>query len=377
MKKLYALIVPLCLVLGACTTADEPGADQPSVPISFSQQVEAATKATGELTAGGANGTTKLTKFWVFGLYRPDGSKDEYSYVFENMEVSDTDGNKVWDTATPGYWIPGQTYRFAAYSDGNCSLPTGSSSDSHGVNDNNGTFRINGYEAGNRDLVVAKESGISSDDVIAAILGTDPEHTDKYVNLTFQHILSMLTFTFENETTLPIEVTDIRFAVYNSANYRNDNWDSFGENLEERTLHSDSSLTVDAASSTAASSAVSDTTFVIPQSNAKVTVTFTVNIRNSYENGGSLVYSKRYTASLATGEQTVVFVDEKGEVQEINITNQWYIGYRYNYTATIPADVMQGANVTLTVSVKDWDKQDTTVSWGGQDEDSDDTTTNP
>lgn len=373
MKKLYALIVPLCLVLGACTTADEPGADQPSVPISFSQQVEAATKATGELTAGGANGTTKLTKFWVFGLYRPDGNKDEYSYVFENMEVSDTDGNTVWDTATPGYWLPGQTYRFAAYSDGNCSLPTGSSSDSHGVNDNNGTFRINGYEAGNRDLVVAKESGISSDDVIAAILGTDPEHTDKYVNLTFQHILSMLTFTFENETTLPIEVTDIRFAVYNSANYRNDNWDSFGENLEERTLYSDSSLTVGDASS-----AVSDATFVIPQSNADVTVTFTVNIRDSYDNGGSLVYSKRYTASLATGEQTVVSVDKNGQVQEISITNQWYIGYRYNYTATIPAGVMDGENVTLTVFVKDWEEENTNVSWGGKDED-DDTgaTTNP
>ena len=373
MKKLYALIVPLCLVLGACTTADEPGADQPSVPISFSQQVEAATKATGELTAGGANGTTKLTKFWVFGLYRPDGSKDEYSYVFENMEVSDTDGNKVWDTVTPGYWIPGQTYRFAAYSDGNCSLPTGSSSDSDGVNDNNGTFRINGYEAGNRDLVVAK-AGISADDVIAAILGTDPEKTAKYVELTFQHILSMLTFTFKNETTLPIEVTDIRFTVVNSADYRNDAWNSFDtKNPEERKLYSDSLLTVDAVSS-----AVSDATFVIPQSNKDITVTFTINIRNSYENGGSLVYSKRYTASLATGTQTVVSVEGDNVGKEISITNQWYIGYRYNYTATIPADVMQGANVTLTVSVKDWEEENTNVSWGGKDED-DDTgaTTNP
>lgn len=373
MKKLYALIVPLCLVLGACTTADEPGADQPSVPIGFSQQVEAATKATGELTANGANGTTQLTSFWVFGLYRPDGSKDDYSYVFENMEVSDTDGNTVWDTATPGYWLPGQTYRFAAYSDGNCSLPTGSSSNSDGVNDNNGTFRINGYKAGNRDLVVAEESGISSDDVIAAILGTDPEHTVKYVELTFQHILSMLTFTFKNETSLSIEVTDIRFTVANSANYRNDAWNSLDtENPEERTLYSDSPLKVGAASS-----AVSDATFVIPQSNEDVTVTFTVNIRDSYEDGGSLVYSKRYTASLATGTQTVVSVDKDDDGKEISITNQWYIGYRYNYTATIPADVMQGADVTLTVSVKDWDEQDTTVSWGGQNEDSGDTTTNP
>lgn len=367
MKKLYALIVPLCLVLGACTTADEPGADQPSVPIGFSQQVEAATKATGELTADGASGTTQLTSFWVFGLY---GSSNNYQYVFENMEVSDTDGNNVWDTATPGYWLPGQTYRFAAYSDGNCSLPTGSSSDSYGVNDNNGTFRINGYEAGDRDLVVALITGQKADDFIEAFQrGETP-----CVPLAFQHILSMLTFTFKNETSLSIEVTDIRFTVANSANYRNDAWNSLDtENPEERTLHSDSLLTV-----AAASSAVSDATFVIPQSNKDITVTFTINIRNSYENGGSLVYSKRYTASLATGTQTVVSVEGDNVGKEISITNQWYIGYRYNYTATIPADVMQGANVTLTVSVKDWEEENTNVSWGGKDED-DDTgaTTNP
>lgn len=366
MKKLYALIVPLCLVLGACTTADEPGADQPSVPIGFSQQVEAATKVTGELTAGGANGTTKLTKFWVFGLY---GSSNNYQYVFENMEVSDTDGNNVWDTATPGYWIPGQTYRFAAYSNGNDPLETGDrdNNNSDGVNDNNGTFRINGYKAGNRDLVVALIANQKADNFIEAFeKGETP-----CVPLAFQHILSMLTFTFNNKTDQPIEVTDIRFTVNNLSDFHNDDWGTV-DTPEERKLHSDSLLTVDAVSS-----AVSDATFVIPQSNKDITVTFTINIRKSYENGGSLVYSKRYTASLATGTQTVVSVDKDDNGKEISITDEWYIGYRYNYTATIPADVMQGADVTLTVSVKDWDKQDTTVSWGGQDEDSGDTTTNP
>ena len=60
------------------------------------------------------------------------------------------------------------------------------------------------------------------------------------------------------------------------------------------------------------------------------------------------------------------------------MTDEWDIGYRYNYTATIPAGVMEGEDVTLTVFVKDWDKEDANVSWGGKDED-DDTgaTTNP
>ena len=183
----------------------------------------------------------------------------------------------------------------------------------------------------------------------------------------------MLTFTFTNETNKEIEVTDIRFTVINKADFSNDSWTGVSEdNSTERHLHAETPLKV-AANNTG----TSDAAFVIPQENGDVGVTFTVNIRETTADGGSLVYSKRYTASLATGEQTVVSVDKNGQVQEISINNQWYIGYRYNYTATIPADVMQGADVTLTVSVKDWDKQDTTVSWGGQNEDSDDTTTNP
>lgn len=371
MKKLYALIVPLCLVLGACTTAEEPPVDA-FVPIGFSTQVEAVTKTSPVITEDGTGGgTTKLTKFWVTGLY---GKSDNYTYVFENTEVSDTDENNVWDTETPGYWIPEQTYRFAAYSDGNQSLPTGSrdkDDETSGVSYVNGTFRIRDYEAGSRDLVVAEVKEQDADDFIQGFRnGNTP-----CVPLEFKHILSMLTFTFTNETNKEIEVTDIRFTVINKADFSNDSWTGVSEdNSTERKLHADPTLTV-AASATA----TSDAAFIIPQENADVTVTFTVNIRDSYgDNGGSLVYSKRYTASLATGTQTVVSVDKDDNGKEISITNQWYIGYRYNYTATIPAGVMEGEDVTLTVFVKDWEEENTNVSWGGKDED-DDTgaTTNP
>lgn len=373
MKKLYALIVPLCLVLGACTTADEPPVDA-SVPIGFSTQVEAVTKTSPVITTDGTDGTTtKLTKFWVLGLH--DGTGSYETYVFQNMAVSDEGGDNIWDTEEPRYWIRGLTYRFAAYSDGNEKIADGDytaeGDEYQGVNYNGGTFRINGYEAGSRDLVFANTTGVEADDIINAIL--DPSSGgETAVPLTFSHLLSMLTFTFDNQSGEDIEVVDIRFTVINQGDYMSSDWDIKGYSEEERHLHAETPLKV-AANNTG----TSDAAFVIPQSNADVTVTFTVNIRDSYEDGGSLVYSKRYTASLATGEQTVVSVDKDDNGKEISITDEWYIGYRYNYTATIPADVMQGANVTLTVSVKDWDKQDTTVSWGGQDEDSDDTTTNP
>lgn len=370
MKKLYALILPLCLLAtGACTTADEPPVDA-SVPIGFSTQVEAVTKTSPVIPKDGADGTTKLTKFWVTGLY---GSGGNYTYVFENTEVNDPDGKNVWDTVTPAYWIPGKTYRFAAYSDGNQSLPTGSrdkDDETSGVSYANGTFRIRDYEAGSRDLVVAEVKNQDADEFIRNFLnGGTP-----CVKLDFKHILSMLTFTFTNKTDKEIDVTDIRFTVINKADFSNDSWTGVNDdNSTERKLHAKPPLTV-AASATA----TSDAAFIIPQENADVGVTFTVNIRENTADGGSLVYSKRYTASLATGTQTVVSVDKDDNGKEISITDEWYIGYRYNYTATIPKNVMEGAAITLNVSVKPWETEDASVSWGGKDED-DDTgaTTNP
>lgn len=355
MKKLYALIVPLCLVLGACTTAEEPPVDA-SVPIGFSTQVEAVTKTSPVITKDETGGTTKLTKFWVLGLH--DGTGSYETYVFQNMAVSDEGGDNIWDTEEPRYWIRGLTYRFAAYSDGNENIADGdytAEGDEYpGVNYNGGTFRINGYEAGSRDLVFANTTGVEADDIIDAILNPG-SGGETAVPLTFSHLLSMLTFTFDNQSGKDIEVVDIRFTVINQGDYMSSDWDIKGYSEEERHLHADTSLEV-----AAGATGTSDAAFVIPQENKDVGVTFTVNIREkTTADGGNLVFSKRYTSNLAT---------EGGE---------WDIGYRYNYTATIPAGVMEGEDVTLTVSVKDWDKQDTTVSWGGQNEDSGDTTTNP
>ena len=354
MKKLYALIVlPALLVTGACTEADEPPVDT-SVPIGFSTQVEAVTKTPTVITADGTGGTTELTKFWVFGLTNETGKYE--TYVFQNMMVSDENDDDIWDTEEPRYWMSGLQYRFAAYSDGNETIESGDYSEegdeAKGVNYNSGTFRVNEYTAGDRDLVFAEASGIKADDVIEAIIGSGSVE-DTTVPLTFHHLLSMLTFTFTNQTDKEIEITNIRFTVDNKGNFRGDDWNSV-DTPTERHLHADTPLTI-----TAGTTATSDAAFIIPQDNKDVIVTFTVYIRETNNDGGSLVFSKRYTSNLATE------------------TNEWSIGHRYNYNATIPANVMEGADITLNVSVKDWKTEDANVSWGGKDEDTESTTNTP
>ena len=75
MKKLYARIVPLVFVLGACSSSDEPAAD-PSVPVGFSVQTETRAAVTGTTLPDGS-----LFKVW--GGYNGNN-------VFDDREVTKT-----------------------------------------------------------------------------------------------------------------------------------------------------------------------------------------------------------------------------------------------------------------------------------------------
>ena len=97
MKKLYARIVPLVFVLGACSSSDEPAAD-PSVPVGFSVQTETRAAVTGNTLPDGS-----LFKVW--GGY--DGNN-----VFDGRKVTKTASGCTY-TGTE-YWVPGKTYNFHA-----------------------------------------------------------------------------------------------------------------------------------------------------------------------------------------------------------------------------------------------------------------------
>uniref|UniRef100_UPI0040287483 fimbrillin family protein n=1 Tax=Phocaeicola coprophilus TaxID=387090 RepID=UPI0040287483 len=326
MKKLYARIVPLVFVLGACSSSDEPAAD-PSVPVGFSVQTETRAAVTGTTLPDGS-----LFKVW--GGY--DGNN-----VFDGREVTKTASGCTY-TGTE-YWVPGKTYNFHAVYP--AELPAGATLTVAG----DGTVSVSNFDCSATgdaavDLMTASAPDIKADEIIAS---------QNPVELTFSHLLSHISFVFDNQLTggYAAEVTDISFSIQVKGNYISTEASPW-TNLIPGAI----TLYPAAAPLTVAngSSVTSDPALVIPQSNTGVNVTFTVTIREIIDEAtGSTTMTvvKRFTSPLATTD------------------GEWKMGQRYEYKATLTDELMEMDDlkqITLVVKITDWLVEDANVSWGGE-----------
>lgn len=326
MKKLYARIVPLVFVLGACSSSDEPAAD-PSVPVGFSVQTETREAVTGTTLPDGS-----LFKVW--GGY--DGNN-----VFDGREVTKTASGCTY-TGTE-YWVPGKTYNFHAVYP--AELPAEATLTVAG----DGTVSVSNFDCsatGNAavDLMTASApNDIKADEIIAS---------QKPVELTFSHLLSHISFAFDNQLTggYAAEVTDISFLIKVKGDYNSSTEASPWTNLTPGAI----TLYPAAAPLKVAngSKATSDPALVIPQSNKRVNVTFTVTIREIIDEAGStMTVVKRFTSPLATTD------------------GEWKMGQRYEYKATLTDKLMEMEGlkqIKLNVTITNWDQENANVSWGGE-----------
>ena len=327
MKKFYARIVPLVFVLGACSSSDEPAAD-PSVPVGFSVQTETRAAVTGTTLPDGS-----LFKVW--GGY--DGNN-----VFDGREVTKTASGCTY-TGTE-YWVPGKTYNFHAVYP--AELPAEATLTVAG----DGTVSVSNFDCsdtGNEavDLMTASAPDIKADEIIAS--------QNPVVELTFSHLLSHISFAFENQLTggYTAEVTDISFSIQVKGDYNSSTEPSPWTNLNPGAI----TLYPAAAPLKVAyeSKATSDPALVIPQGNTGVNVTFTVTIREiiDEDTGSTMTVVKHFTSPLATTD------------------DEWKMGQRYEYKATLTDELMEMdglKQITLVVKITDWSVEDANVSWGGE-----------
>lgn len=328
MKKFYARIVPLVFVLGACSSSDEPAAD-PSVPVGFSVQTETRAAVTGTTLPDGS-----LFKVW--GGY--DGNN-----VFDGREVTKTASGCTY-TGTE-YWVPGKKYNFHAVYP--AELPAGAKL----TVDGDGTVSVSNFDCsatGNEavDLMTASAPNIEADEIIAR---------QNSVELTFSHLLSHISFVFDNQLTgYAAEVTDISFLIKVKGNYISTEASPWTNLIQ-------GAITLYPAADPAAApltvenklSVTSDPALVIPQSNTGVNVTFTVTIRKIIDEatGSTMTVVKRFTSSLATTD------------------GEWEMGQRYEYKATLTDKLMEMEGlkqIKLNVTITNWDQENANVSWGGE-----------
>lgn len=329
MKKLYARIVPLVFVLGACSSSDEPAAD-PSVPVGFSVQTETRAAVTGTTLPDGS-----LFKVW--GGY--DGNN-----VFDGRKVTKTASGCTY-TGTE-YWVPGKTYNFHAVYP--AELPAEATLTVAG----DGTVSVRDFDCSATgdaavDLMTASAPNIEADKIIAS---------QNPVELTFSHLLSHISFVFDNQLTGYVaEVTDISFSIQVKGDYNSSTEPSPWTNpiLGAITLYPAADPAADPLTVANKLSVTSDPALVIPQGNTEVNVTFTVTIREIIDEltGSTMTVVKRFTSPLATTD------------------GEWEMGQRYEYKATLTDELMEMnglTQITLVVKITDWSVEDVNVSWGGE-----------
>lgn len=324
MKKFYARIVPLVFVLGACSSSDEPAAD-PSVPVGFSVQTETRAAVTGTTLPNGS-----LFKVW--GGY--DGNN-----VFDGREVTKTASGCTY-TGTE-YWVPGKTYNFHAVYP--AELPAGATL----TVDGDGTVSVRDFDCSATggtavDLMTASAPDIKADKIIAS---------QNPVGLTFSHLLSNISFVFDNQLTGYVaEVTDISFLIQVKGDYSSTEASPWTNLIPGAITLYPVAAPLKVANE---SSVTSDPALVIPQSNTGVNVTFTVTIREIIDEatGSTMTVVKRFTSPLATTD------------------GEWEMGQRYEYKATLTDKLMEMdglTQITLDVKITDWSVEDANVSWGGE-----------
>ena len=296
MKKQLFLLAGVAAALASCTKT-ETVEQNPSTAIGFSSAWvgNSVDSKVDEITEG------NLRTFQVYGGYLADNM----THVFDNVTVSSTDGQTWTYEGDLRYWAEGEDYKFAAYAPAVAATYGTVAPDF-----TNGALTFTDFvssPANQCDLIYAHTT----------VDNVPTGYTDK-VAFNFNHLLSMVKFTFKSGFANDIKVTVSNLKVYgmvSTGTYNNQGWTPGGAKVEVGAPFS----TIDAATaenkSTGDTNAESDDFAVIPQSigGTDVTVSFTVNVAN--ENGDLVISNKPLSAQLPA--------------------TTWKAGNRYNYNVTI------------------------------------------
>lgn len=329
-NKFWLAAMAVTVSMASCSLEEVMEQPEPQA-IGFSSFVGKPTRAVTEIIKpdGTASGVqTPLTKFYVFGRYGDKNGANYGNVVYENAEVT-VNGSSFTNVgpADVQYWVPDKDYKFAAYSDGNSKIE---SNISFGED---GNITITSYSAGSNDLILATPAEVQTNATISA----QPDA----VSLTFNHLLSQVSFQFVGESFpdgYQIKIEGLTFSVNNTATYTS----SDGLWGEPTTSASKGYTVASGAAFAFDTKTTSDANFVIPQSynSSDITAAFTATIYDKYN---SEVASKAFTTASLLANSTS------------GIPAEWVKGYRYQYNIKItPSEMTNMFPIKFTVTTSDW-----------------------
>lgn len=257
-----------------------------------------------------------IGEFIVYGGY------NDMTHVFDGVSVTGTAGTDNWSyTGNLRYWVAGETYKFAAYA------PSGAAASGTIATDfTNGALNFSNYKSdpsNQNDLIYATATETTGDPLT---------HSPDKVQFGFEHLLSMIKFTFNSGFGNDIKVTVDNLKVYGMVSQGDYTGSTQRWAPGSTTVGADAAFTEMASNeavnaTTGGNTSASSVDFaVIPQTIAGTTVAVSFNVR---------VQDKANVYIIGNADSGVT-------VTSTLPAYTWTAGNRYNYTVTI-----KGENVGL------------------------------
>lgn len=315
MKKNLFLLAAAAIVMAGCSKTETVEMPDSAV-IGFGSAYignPTQTKAVSTLT------TANIDAFYVYG-----GHDNSLTNTFDGTKV--TKSGSTWSYSPVRYWDAGKSYNFAAYAP---EIPAGKGTVS--TDEINGRLTFTDYVSGpdnQLDLIYA--DGVSI---------TAQQENNGPVSFNFQHLLSMIKFTFKSgfPVDVPVTVSDLKVYGMAAQGTYDNGWTPDGtQAVAEDTPFNEMATTTaeNKADASQATQAASANFVVIPQSGGTVTVSFTAAV--SLEAGN--VKTKEFTTTLVPA---------------------WDAGNCYNYVATISEQNMEVQSITYgDPNVTEWVEQE-------------------
>lgn len=264
-----------------------------------------------ESKAVGIIDQNNIKEFLVYGGY------NDMTHVFDRVSVTGT-ASTEWSYTTTRYWVAGKTYKFAAYA------PSGING-TVSTDFNNGELNFTDYVSdptNQKDLIYATAEETTDNPI---------ESSPDKVQFGFNHLLSMIKFTFNsgfgNDITVTVDNLNVSGMVsQGSYTGSTGTWALGSETVSTGAAFTEMGPNKAFNKTTGNTSASSVDFAVIPQEIADTTVTVSFNVR---------VQDNQQNYIIGNADAGV-------PVSATLPAYTWEKGNRYNYTVTI-----KGENVNL------------------------------
>lgn len=329
-NKFWLAAMAVTVSMASCSLEEVMEQPEPQA-IGFSSFVGKPTRAVTEIKKD------NLGSFNVYGGYATNTD------VFNGTVVTSDNNGNTWKYTGTQYWVPGQSYKFAAMG------PSGTDIDQLRFDYTSGHLTLSNYEV--TDLATG------SKDLVYAVASRDNSSSENYdaVPFSFGHIMSWIKIKFEHAMTdgYKITVSDVKVegvktgATFTGSDVSTGTWtepstpaylgdsedavkspDIFSKSVDNNLLDaSDEYCMVDF--------------IAIPQTVATLNISFKLTVQDDQ---GSYI--------VGTSDAPKVF--SATELSSV----AWQKDYVYTYTATLDESVLGLKPITFTATVNSWTNKD-------------------